>query len=265
MAPRLADLAAFVAAVEAGGFSAAAERLNLSRSAVGKRVAQLEDRIGVRLLHRTTRSISLTEDGAVFYERCAQAMADLRAAEAAAQGGRAEPVGRVRLSVPVLFGRHCVAPILAELARDHNGLEIEASFTDRPVNMIEEGYDLVVRNGGLPPRAPLMSRVIMRQNMGVYGSPPYLRDRGVPLTLADLTAHDAVVYSRTGRSRAWLFPRRPMHRSRSKCVAACDSTIWRRWRTQPAPIWVWRGCPVGWRAIEWRAVSSCACWPTHPA
>lgn len=131
MIGRLAGLPVFIEAVEAQGFSAAAARLNLSRSAVGKSVARLEDRLGVRLFHRTTRSQSLTEDGQAFYEHCLRALAEIRAGEAMLESGRLEVAGRLRVSMPVLFGRRCVAPILAGLAGKHPKLELDLSFSDR--------------------------------------------------------------------------------------------------------------------------------------
>src|SRR5579859_1450539 len=130
MIDRLTGVSIFVETVDAGGFSAAAARLNLSRSAVGKTVARLEDRLGVRLFHRTTRRQSLTDDGQVFYERCLRALEELRVGELLLESGRQEAVGRLRVSMPVLFGRRCVAPILTRLALGHPKLELDLNFTD---------------------------------------------------------------------------------------------------------------------------------------
>ncbi len=206
MSDALNGVAVFVAAVEAGGFSAAATRLNLSRSAVGKTVARLEARLGVRLFHRTTRSQSLTEGGQIFYERCLRALEELRAGEAVLESGRKDAVGRLRVSMPVLFGRRCVAPILTRLARDHPGLELDLNLSDRPVDLIEDGFDLAIRNGPLSDGTGLMTRRIARQRMTVCAAPAYLAEHGVPGSLDDLSAHTAVTYVRSGRSRPWLFP-----------------------------------------------------------
>ncbi|WP_224369008.1 LysR substrate-binding domain-containing protein [Hyalangium versicolor] len=206
MTDRLSGVSAFVAVVEAGGFAAAAERLSLSRSAVGKTIARLEGRLGVRLFHRTTRSLSLTDDGHAFYERCVRALSELEAAEAALDSARREPTGRVRISVPVLLGRRCVAPVLMELASRHPGLEFDVSFTDRPVDLIEEGYDVVVRNGPLPDNTGLTARKLCSQRMTVCAAPSYLAARGRPRRLEDLVDHEAVVYGRAGKIRSWLFP-----------------------------------------------------------
>jgi DNA-binding transcriptional LysR family regulator len=213
MTDRLAGIHEFVAVVEAGGFAAAAARLNLSRSAVGKTVARLEARLGVRLCHRTTRALSLTDDGQAFYERCVRVLAELEAGEAALESGRLEPSGKVRISVPVVFGRRCVAPVLYEAARQYRQLKLEVSFTDRPVDLIEEGYDLAVRNGNLRNAnlrnvAGLMTRTLARQRMTVCGSPAYLAARGHPVALEDLAAHEAIGYARGGDTTPWIFPAR---------------------------------------------------------
>jgi len=206
MTDRLSGIREFVTVVEAGSFAAAAARLNLSRSAVGKAVARLEARLGVRLCHRTTRVLSLTDDGHVFYERCTRALRELEEAELALESGRAEPVGKVRVTVPVVFGRRCVAPVLYDVAREHPGLVLEISFTDRPVDLVEEGYDLAVRNGALPDDPGLTTRTLARQRMTVCASPGYLEKYGLPATLADFSSHQAIDYANPRFTRTWLFP-----------------------------------------------------------
>ncbi len=206
MMDRLDGIAVFVQAVETGSFAAAAARLNLSRSAVGKTVARLEARLGVRLFHRTTRSQSLSEDGQIYYERCLRALAELRTAEAMLESGRKQVTGRLRVTMPVLFGRYCVAPILLDLARQHPGLELDVSFSDRVVDLTEEGFDLAIRNGPLRSGAGLMTRRLAYQRMVVCAAPAYLETRGVPLSIADLADHDAVLYWRADLHRTWLFP-----------------------------------------------------------
>ncbi|BCL74489.1 transcriptional regulator [Jeongeupia sp. HS-3] len=202
---RLGGMAAFVGAVEAGSFSAAAVRMNLSRSAVGKSIARLEERIGVRLFHRTTRSQSLTDDGQLFYERCLAALAELEAAEDELERGRREPAGRLRISVPSLFGRRCVAPVLLEMAQRYPKLELEMAFSDRVSDLVEEGIDLAVRSGELPDRAGLQGRRLGAQHVIVCAAPAYLAAHGTPQTLADLAGHDGIVYGRDIRSAQWRF------------------------------------------------------------
>ena len=195
-----------VAAVEAGSFSAAAERLHVTRSAVAKSVARVEARLGVRLFHRTTRNQVLTEGGQVYYERCVRALDELRAGEATLESGQREAVGRLRVSVPVLFGRRCVAPVLARLAAQHPRLELDLSFSDRTVDLVEDGFDLAVRNGDIGDGGGLMTRRVGQQRMTVCASPAYIAEHGRPDTLDDLPAHQAIAYGRAGRVRLWQFP-----------------------------------------------------------
>ncbi|MHA7631444.1 LysR family transcriptional regulator [Corallococcus sp. M7] len=209
MSDPLQGVAVFVEAVEAGGFSAAAAKLNVSRSAVGKTVARLEERLGVRLFHRTTRSQGLTQDGQVFYERCLRALGELRAGEALLESGKQEVAGRLRVSMPVLYGRRCVAPILRELARAHPKLELDLSFNDRLVDLLEDGFDLVLRSvgtQGLVAGDGLTARRVGFQRMTVCASPAWLRKHGTPRTLEALSGHDAIRYVRSGSVRPWLFP-----------------------------------------------------------
>jgi DNA-binding transcriptional LysR family regulator len=196
----------FVEAVEAGGFAKAADRLSLTRSAIGKAIARLEERLGVRLFHRTTRSQSLTEDGQQYYERCVRAIEELRAGESLLESGRREVVGRLRISLPVLFGRYCAAPILRAYARLHPRLELELSFNDRQVDLIADGFDLAVRNGALGNGTSLRARRLVSQRKVLCASPTYVAARGEPHSLADLSRHDLLVYWRHDHGLAWQLP-----------------------------------------------------------
>jgi DNA-binding transcriptional LysR family regulator len=206
MTDRLSGVLSFVQAAEAGSFALAAQRMGLSRSAIGKSIARLEERLGTRLFQRTTRRQSLTDEGQAFYERCARALAELEAAEAALDSGRHAPTGRLRVSAPVLFGRHCAAPLLWELARQHPGLEVELSFTDRVIDLIEDGYDMAVRVAPLANHAGLTARRLGVQEMVVCAAPSYLARHGRPTTLEELDGHEAVVYGLNGVSKPWRFP-----------------------------------------------------------
>lgn len=205
MSDRLSGISAFVHAVEAGSFALAAERLNLSRSAVSKSIGRLEDRLGVRLFHRTTRSLTLTDEGQAFHERCVRALAELEAAEAQLESGRREPAGRVRISMPLLFGRRCVMPVLLDLARRHPRLEFDLSLTDRRVDLVEDGFDLAIRIGELADSTGLKARRLGAFSMVVCATPGYLAEHGTPRGLGDLPGHRCIVYGRAGRSRAWTF------------------------------------------------------------
>ncbi|PYE45295.1 LysR family transcriptional regulator [Rhizobium sp. PP-F2F-G20b] len=202
----LRDIPVFIQTAEAGSFSAAANRLHLTRSAVAKTIARMEQRLGVRLFHRTTRSQSLTEEGILFHERCLRALQEIRAGEAMLESGRKEIRGRLRIALPVVLGRTCIAPILMRLLAEHTGLELDISFSDLLVDFLEDGFDLAVRNGALRDDSDVMSRVIARQRMTVCASPAYLDARGEPQTLEEIDRHETIVYARNGVKRSWLFP-----------------------------------------------------------
>ena len=203
MTDTLKDIPVLVAAVEAGSFAQAAIRLHLSRSAVGKSIARLEERLGVRLFQRTTRSQSLTDNGALFYERCLRALEEIRGAESLLETGKQQVSGRLRVAMPVLFGRQCVAPLLIELAQEHPGLELEMSFSDRVVDLVEEGFDMAVRNGTLQDSSVLVARKLGEHRMVLCAAPDYLFKNGQPQTVDDLRQHTAINYTRAGRVLPW--------------------------------------------------------------
>src|SRR6516165_7235837 len=137
----------FLACADNRSFSAAARKLAKSRSSVGKAVARLEEQLGVRLFHRTSRSQSLTEEGQLYYEHARRALGELDAARSQLASGRREPSGVLRVTAPLSFGRKYVAPSLLRLIQEHPQLSLSMSFADRPVDLIDEGYDLAVRIG----------------------------------------------------------------------------------------------------------------------
>ncbi|MCK1365056.1 LysR family transcriptional regulator [Bradyrhizobium sp. 62] len=204
---RLTSMAVFVKAVDVGSFAAAADALEMSGPMVGKHVRFLEQRLGVRLLNRTTRRQSLTETGQAYYERCRTLLAEAEAADAVASDELSEPRGRLRVTMPALLGRHCIAPLLMKLARRYPHLELDLSFGDPIADIIEARYDLAIRTGDLNDQSGLMTRRIASQRMVVCGSRSYLRANGKPKSLDDLAAHQAIIYRRSGRVRPWLFPR----------------------------------------------------------
>jgi DNA-binding transcriptional LysR family regulator len=203
MGDRLNGIDVFVTAVEAGSFSQASARLHITRSAVAKTIARLEQRLGTRLFHRTTRTQSLTEDGQAFYERCGRVLAELDAAEAELESGKHEPTGLLRISMPVMFGRYCVAPGLMELSKAHPKLNLELSFNDRYIDLVTEGYDLAVRLGSLPDSSMLAARLIGVQGMSICASPAYIAQHGRPKNIADLYQHVGIVYSLGGVQTPW--------------------------------------------------------------
>jgi DNA-binding transcriptional LysR family regulator len=203
MSERFDNIESFIAAVEAGSFAQAAERLRLTRSAVAKSIGRLEQRLGVRLFQRTTRTQSLTEEGRAYYERCVRALSELDEAEASIAARRSEPSGRLRVSVPVLFGRHCIAPVLLRLAHQHPSLSVEVSFSDRVVDLVDGGYDLAVRVGALQDSSSLMSRRLGKQSMAICAAPSYLERNGFPSSLDEIGARDCIAYSQGGHCSAW--------------------------------------------------------------
>ncbi len=206
MGQRLQGIEEFVAAVEAGSFALAAQRLHVTRSAVAKSIARLEARLNTRLFLRTTRSQSLTEEGHGYYERCRRALAELEAAEAVADVARSTASGLVRLSMPAMLGRLKVGPLLLALARRHPQLSLELSFNDRRVDLAEEGLDLAIRSGELADTDELVARPVGMQWMALCAAPAYLAERGHPRGVAELAApHEAVLYARDGQVSAWRF------------------------------------------------------------
>lgn len=195
----------FVLVVESGSFAKAAERLHLSRSAVGKSIARLETRLGVKLFHRTTRSQTLTEDGALLLEHSLRAYQEMDAAQNLLENGKRELRGTLRVSLPVLFGRRCVAPLFTALARQHPALTLELSFSDRVVNMVDEGFDLAIRNGALQDSADKVARHLAWHDMQLCASPEYLLRHGTPVTIEQLTAHQGIMYMNSSYTLPWQF------------------------------------------------------------
>ena len=200
----LAAMQVFARVVEARSFSGAARRLALSTSVVSKYVTRLEESLGVRLLNRTTRSISLTEIGREFYARCSQIVAAAEEAEALTAGMQAEPRGVLKVNVPVSFGVLHIVPALGGLMREHPGLAIDMTLSDREVDLADEGYDVAV-SIALEPRGSLVARKLAPIRQRLCAAPAYLKRRRVPETLEDLAHHDCIVHSLPGAERAWQF------------------------------------------------------------
>ncbi len=203
---RLKGLEAFVCTADAGSFTAAAERMNLTNSAVGKAVSRLEARLNTRLFERTTRSLSLTDAGAAFYRTCVRVLDELQVAEHVLAADKMEPLGRLRVDVPATFGRMRVLPLVLAFAKQHPGVLPHISFTDRFADLIEEGIDVGVRIGGNDAwPAALGHRFLGTERLIFCAAPSYLTRRGTPRSIAELFSHDAVTYGRAdGSSNPWL-------------------------------------------------------------
>lgn len=201
----LKGLAAFVQTAEAGGFTLAAKRLGLSKSGIAKGVARLEERLGVRLFNRTTRSFALTAEGKSFYEVCVRVLAELETVEAALSAHHLQPRGRLRVDLPVVFGRRWVLPILLDIGARHPELSLEVSLTDRRIDLIEEGIDLVIRMGDLEDSSTFMTRRLGLQQSMLCASPAYLNRHEYPTSLDNLDAHACIVFGRGGQILPWWF------------------------------------------------------------
>jgi len=176
----LNDILIFMAVVDAGSFIAGGQAMGLSRSAAGKAVIRLEDRLGARLLNRTTRTLSLTDEGRVFYERGLQILAAVDEAEASLGGQSGMPRGLLRLTVPDAFGRLVVMPLLEKYLRAWPDIQVEVSFTDHLSDIIEDGFDLAIRIGAAASDTRLVSRVIATYKTRLCASPSYLAANGEP-------------------------------------------------------------------------------------
>jgi DNA-binding transcriptional LysR family regulator len=201
-----ADLRTFVRVMDRGSFSAAAKDLGLTPSAVSKLVARLEDRLGVRLLERSTRRLALTPEGETFLARARRIVADIEEAEAEVMQARGSPRGRLRINSGTAFGLHQLAPALADFLSRYPEIDIDLSITDRLVDLVEEQADIAVRSGHLP-RGPFVQRKIADLQRVICAAPAYLERRGRPKTAADLKNHDCIVLSAPGLNR-WPFETR---------------------------------------------------------
>jgi DNA-binding transcriptional LysR family regulator len=193
----IAELRTFVGIVGAGSLSAAAREMELALSVVSKRLASLERRAETRLIARNTRRLALTEEGQALYERAQRILAEVDEAEAVLTSGRVQPQGLLRVSAPVAFGRAHVGPVCRDLVLAYPKISIDLVLTDRMVDLIDEGIDVVVRIG--PPKD---SRLVLRKLIDGYrivvGAPEYLERRGTPMTPADLEGHECVHYRGVG-------------------------------------------------------------------
>jgi DNA-binding transcriptional LysR family regulator len=198
------EMASFIAVVEAGSFVGAANALGLSKAAVSRQLGDLEQRLGARLLHRTTRRLSLTDDGQLFYARAKEVLAAIDEAEAEISSRSAEPSGLLRINAPLTFGVLHLAPLWGRFAEAHAQVSLEIDLSDRIVDLVEEGYDLAVRITNLP-SSQLVSRQLASTRMVLCASPDYIARHGVPAHPRDLAAHRVISYSYWSTRDEWSF------------------------------------------------------------
>jgi DNA-binding transcriptional LysR family regulator len=197
---------AFVLVVDTGSFSVAARRLNVGQPAVSKMVAQLEDRLGVKLLARTTRGLTATEAGLNFYERARRSIEEAEEAELSARTAGSSLTGRLRICAAVTFARIHIIPRLPEFLARHPELEMEVVLDDRNIDLVQEGIDVALRMGRLVD-STLTARRIASSPHAVLATPSYFARSGEPAKPGDLAGHEAVVYDQRGGGSTWLFQR----------------------------------------------------------
>ncbi|HEV7372821.1 LysR family transcriptional regulator [Arenibaculum sp.] len=201
---RLDDMIAFVSVVDCRSFTAAAEKLGVSKSVISRRMTELENRLGARLLNRTTRRLSMTEIGQAFYERSVRILADVDDAEAVVSSLHASPRGVLRIAAPLSFGMLHLAPALPDFMAPHPDLEVELDLNDRYVDLVEERYDVAVRIGRLKDSS-LVARRIAPNRRVVVGSPGYFARHGRPERPDDLLNHNCLLYTNVPIAEQWQF------------------------------------------------------------
>ena len=200
---RFEEMHTFIRVVKAGSLSGAAERLDIARSAVSRRLADLESRLGVQLLTRTTRRINLTESGRQYYERCQRILADMEEAELAITSGDIALSGTIRIAAPLSFGISHLSPLLNAFLQQHPEVKLELDLNDRTLNFMEEDVDLAIRIGHLPDSS-LVARKLASAQLILCASPAYLARHGKPTQPQDLEQHTGLTYS-YAESHYWHF------------------------------------------------------------
>lgn len=203
---QLTGMKVFVRVVEARSFARTADQLDMSRPMVTTHVAALERRLGVRLLHRTTRRLSLTEDGRAYYERCVRILAEIDEADGLVSRSRSVARGRLRVEMPIAFARHWLMPALPRFLARHPDLTVELGLSNRMLDLYGEGFDCAIRTG-TPPDSSLVAHRIDTLDWVTCAAPSYLRRRGTPDGPDDLARHNCIVWlsAQTMRSVAWRF------------------------------------------------------------
>ncbi|RVU32788.1 LysR family transcriptional regulator [Neptunomonas marina] len=194
----------FVSVVEYGGFSPAAKHLNITKSAVSKRITQLEEQLGVKLLHRTTRKLSLTEAGEHFFEHAKRAAVAAQDAEDAVAQLQGEPQGRLKIGSPMSFGRLHMAPMIPRFLKEHPKISIDLVMDDKPIDLVGGGFDIAVRGGNLPDSSYIARRLAPLRSV-LCASPSYLKRYGAPERLEDLLEHNCLPFSYSNDVKEWTF------------------------------------------------------------
>jgi LysR family transcriptional regulator, regulator for bpeEF and oprC len=226
---KLQAMEVFVQVVDAGGFTRAAENMQLPKATVSTLVQGLEQALEVKLLHRTTRQVSVTADGAAYYERCLQILSDVREAEESLSNNRSSPSGRLRIDVSTSIANDIIIPALPDFFERYPDIRLDMGCSDRQVDLIEEGVDCAVRGGNLPDSA-LIARRIGVLHFVTAATPGYLEKHGTPKHPRDLVNHRCINYfsSKTGKTFDWDFVRgeESIFIPAPACLAVNDSTAY---------------------------------------
>lgn len=201
---RFSGLHEFVLSAQGGSFTAAGSRLGLTSSAVGKAVSRLEERLGTKLVHRTTRRLTLTNEGEAYLATCLRVLGELDETESLLTTGHQQPVGRVRIELPATFGRRHVLPSLLKLACRYPRLDISANFSERLADLIAEGVDVAVRIGRLKDDADIAVRRLGEQRLVICAAPQYLDRYGTPKDKPELLTHNCIAGLQRGQRASWL-------------------------------------------------------------
>jgi DNA-binding transcriptional LysR family regulator len=229
MADTLQEMSVFSKVVTAGSLSAAARDLGLSPALVSRRLAALEARLGVRLLHRTTRSLHLTVEGARYYDACSRVLAEIEDANAEVSRGRVEPQGALKVALPASFGHQHVAPLIVEFAERYPKVELALSLSDRRVSVVDEGFDVAITIAHLEDSS-LAARKLAPNRRVVCASPEYLRKHGTPRAPEDLVAHNCLTTSDFTMTWEYQDPRGRPGTVRVRGRYACDNwEVLREW------------------------------------
>jgi DNA-binding transcriptional LysR family regulator len=199
----LSGVVIFVTAARAGSFTLAADRLGITKSAVGKSIAKLEDRLGCKVFHRSTRRLALTVDGEAYFASCSLAVDEILAAEAFLTSNQKTPGGRLRIDLPAAYGRSVVLPVLLDILAAYPELKLTVTFSDSVVDLIEEGIDLSIRFGTLKDSSGLVARRLAVQKQIICAAPSYIEKYGHPKSLEELQQHRCIVNYRRGQRVSW--------------------------------------------------------------
>jgi DNA-binding transcriptional LysR family regulator len=203
---QLGSIEVFLTAAEALSFTTAAAMLGLTAPAVSRSIARLEARLGVRLFARTTRQVTLTDDGRLYFEQCREALRQIADAEDVLGGRRTMPSGHLRISVPTTYAHHRLLPLLPEFKRLHPMVTLEINVANRNIDFVDEGFDLAIRLG-TPADNRLVARKLEDATLGLFAAPAYLKANRAPRSIDDLQRHTLIGFERpsTGRPMPWLF------------------------------------------------------------